>query len=121
MACLYSEYEAAPIFELRVVGRVTDHDMETIIPKLEDFIARHGTVRILEIIERFDGFDPTTILDGIKFDIKHLKDVSHAAIVSDIPWVSFMTNAFAMVSPVVVRTFSMDELEAAREWIEDPG
>ena len=120
MACKYSEHDSAPVVEIRVVGRVTEHDMDEIIPKLEAFIGRHGTIRIVEVIERFDGFDPTTILDGMKFDIKHLKDISHAAVVSDIPWVSFMTNAFAAVSPIVVKTFPMSDLDAARTWADDP-
>ena len=121
MACIYTEHDTAPVAEIRVVGHVTEHDMDTIIPKMEAFIARHGTIRIVEVIERFEGFDPTTILDGIKFDIKHMKDISHAAIVSDIPWISFLTNAFAMVSPIVVKTFPEAEVEAARDWILDAG
>ena len=116
MACIYTEHDTAPVAEIRVIGHVTEHDMDTVIPKMEAFIARHGTIRLVEVIERFEGFDPTTIFDGIKFDIKHMKDISHAAIVSDIPWISFMTNALAMVSPVMVRTFALDDVDAARDW-----
>jgi hypothetical protein len=116
MACIYTESDTAPVAEIRVVGRVTEHDMDQIIPKLEAFILRHGKIRVVEVIERFEGFDATTILDGMKFDIKHLKDVSHAAVVSDIPWVGFMTSSFAMVAPLVVRAFSLDDIEQAREW-----
>ncbi len=120
VACIYTEHETLPIVELRVVGRVTERDMGEIIPRLEAFIGKHGTIRLLEVIERFDGFDPTTILDGMKFDIKHLKDVSHAAVVSDIPWVGFMTSAAALVMPLVMRTFPLAQEESARAWIEDP-
>lgn len=120
MACIYTEHETLPVVELRVIGRVTEHDMDEIIPKLEAFIARHGSIRVLEVIERFDGFDPSTILDGMKFDLKHLSDVSHAAVVSDIPWVSFVTSASAMVMPITMRVFAMDDLDSARAWIEKP-
>lgn len=120
MACIYTEHDTLPVAELRVLGRVTEHDMDVLVPKMEAFIKRHGEIRILEVIEKFEGFDLTTVFDGAKFDIKHFKDVSHAAVVSDIPWVSFMTNAFAWVSPVAVRTFAMDDLDAARTWIENP-
>ncbi|MBT8424784.1 MAG: STAS/SEC14 domain-containing protein [Silicimonas sp.] len=120
MACIYTEHDTLPIVELRVLGRVTEHDMDGIIPKLEAFIDRHGAIRILEVIERFDGFDPSTILDGMKFDLKHLSDVTHAAVVSDIPWVSFMTSAFATVMPLTMRVFTMDQMDAARSWIEAP-
>jgi hypothetical protein len=121
MACIYTEHDTLPVAELRVIGRVTDHDMDEIIPKLEAFIDKHGTVRILEVIERFDGFDPATVLDGMKFDLQHLSDVTHAAVVSDIPWVSFVTSAAAMVMPLTIRVFAMSDLDAARAWIENPG
>lgn len=116
MACIYKEDPTEPVAEIRVIGHVTQHDMDEILPKLEAFIDRHGTIRIVEIVESFEGFDPTTILDGLKFDINHLTDVTHAAVVSDIPWLGFMTRAASMVMPVAVRIFGMDDLEEARNW-----
>lgn len=121
MACLYSEHDTLPVAEIRVLGRVTQHDMDEILPKFEDFIARHGTIRIVEVVERFDGFDPTTILDGLKFDLNHLRDVTHAAVVSDIGWIGVMTRAAAMMMPVAVRMFTMDQIDEARAWAENPG
>lgn len=116
MACIYSEDSALPVAEIRVIGRVTQHDMDEILPKLEAFINRHGTIRLVEVLESFDGFDPTTILDGIKFDLNHLTDVTHAAVVSDIPWIGMMTRASSMVLPVSIRVFPMAEIQAARNW-----
>lgn len=116
MACIYTEDPKGPVAEIRVVGHVTQHDMDDILPKLEALIGKHGTIRIVEVIEKFEGFDPTTILDGLKFDINHLRDVSHVAVVSDIGWIGVMTRAASMVMPVTVRVFGMDELDAAREW-----
>ncbi len=116
MACIYTEDSTAPMVEIRVVGRVTQHDMDEILPKLEAAIAMHGTIRLVEVLESFQGFDPTTILDGIKFDLNHLTDVTHAAVVSDIPWIGMMTRAASMVLPVSVRVFGMDQLDEARDW-----
>ena len=116
MACIYTEDSAEPVVEIRVVGRITQHDMDEILPKLEAAIGRHGTIRLVEVLESFEGFDPTTILDGIKFDLHHLTDVTHAAVVSDIPWIGMMTRAASMVLPVSIRMFSMDELDKARDW-----
>ncbi len=120
MSCIYTEDQSLPVAEIQVLGRVTEHDMDEILPKLEAFIEKHGTIRIVEVIERFEGFDPTTVLDGVKFDIKHLRNVSHAAVVSDIPWIGFMTRAASTVMPLTVRTFSMADLEAARAWARAP-
>lgn len=120
MACTYTEHDSLPIVEIRVMGRVTDHDMEEIVPKMEKFIDKHGTIRVLEVIERFDGFDPTTVLDGMKFDLKHITDVTHVAVVSDVPWVSFMTSAAAMVMPITVRVFGLSQIDEARKWLQRP-
>ena len=116
MACIYTEDSTDPVVEIRVIGRVTQHDMDEILPKLEAAIDRHGTIRLIEVLESFEGFDPTTILDGIKFDVNHLTDVTHAAVVSDIPWIGMMTRAASMVLPVSIRVFSMNELDTARDW-----
>ena len=120
MSCIYTEDPELPVIELRVLGRVTQHDMDEILPKIEAFIARHGKVRIVEVIEKFEGFDPTTMLDGIKFDINHLSDVTHAAVVSDIGWIGMLTRASAMIMPLTVRVYPMSELETARAWARDP-
>ncbi len=90
--------------------------MDKILPKLEAFIGRHGTIRIVEVVETFDGFDPTTFLDGLKFDLNHMTDVTHAAVVSDVGWIGVMTRAASMVMPVTIRAFTMDQLDDAREW-----
>ena len=87
MSCIYTEHETAPVAEIRIVGQVTQNDMDNVLPKLEALIEKHGEIRIVEIVESFDGFDPTTILDGIKFDIQHLRDVTHAAVGGSGGWV----------------------------------
>lgn len=117
MACLYTEDETAPVVEIKVLGRVTENDMNQILPKLEAFIDKHGTIKMVEVIEKLDGFDPSTILDGLKFDAKHLSDISHVAIVTDIPWVGFMTSVADVFMPVVVRRFDMNKIEEARDWV----
>ena len=120
MSCTYSEDPKLPVAELRVTGRVTQDDMNVILPKLEAFIARHGKIRIVEVIEHFEGFDPMTMYDGMRFDIAHLTDVTHAAVVSDIGWIGMVTRAAAMMMPVTIRMFGMDQIDMARDWARSP-
>ena len=120
MACIYTEHKTLPVVEILVDGRVTEHDMDQILPKMEVFIEKHGKVRMVEIIERFEGFDPSTILDGIKFDVKHMTDLTHVAVVTDTPWIGFMTRAAAAVVPLTIRVFDLDALDEARAWIAAP-
>lgn len=120
MACIYSEHKTLPVVEILVDGRVTEHDMDDILPKMEAFIEKHGKVRMVEIIKHFEGFDPSTILDGIKFDMKYMTSITHVAIVTDTPWIGFMTRAAATVVPLTLRVFGMGVLEDARAWIAAP-
>lgn len=119
MACIYSEDADAPVVEIRIVGRVTQHDIDEILPKVEAFIAQNGRIRLLEIIEKFDGADASTMLDGLRFDMENLRNITHSAVVSDIGWIGFMTRAAGMVMPITIRLFGMDQVEAARAWARE--
>ena len=120
MACIYSEDPDAPVVEIRVLCRLTQHDMDEILPKLDAFIDRHGDIRLVETIDRFDGADTGAILDGLKFDYVHLRHITHAAVVSDIGWVGVVTRAASMIIPVSVRTFPLSERNAALDWARNP-
>ncbi len=116
MACIYTEHATKPVVEIRVIGRVTQHDMDEVLPKLIAFIKRHGKVRLVEIIESLDGVEPSTILDGMKFDFEYMRDISHAAVVTDVGWIGVFTRAASLVMPVALRVFSLSEIDEAREW-----
>jgi hypothetical protein len=121
MPCHYSENPDQKSVEIVVEGRVTQDDMEAILPKMQAFIDTHGTVKMVEVVKDFGGFDPSVIWPGIQFDIKNLRHISHVAIVSDIGWISPISKAAGAVMSTRLRTFDMAELEDARAWIREPG
>lgn len=116
MACIYTEDDTKPVVEIRVIGRVTQHDMDEVLPKLTAFIERHGKIRLVEVVEKLDGFEPSTILDGIRFDFQHLKNITHAAVVTDLGWIGVFTRAASLIMPVSLRVFSLSEVDDARTW-----
>lgn len=116
MACIYTEHATKPVVEIRVVGRVTQHDMDEVLPKIKAFIERHGKVRLVEVIEKLDGFETSTILDGIRFDYNYFRDISHAAVVTDVGWIGVFTRAASLVMPVSLRVFALSEIDDARKW-----
>ncbi len=116
MACIYTEHPTEPVAEIRVLGRVTQHDMDEILPKITSFIERHGKIRLVEVIEKLEGFDASTILDGIRFDYNHLRDITHAAVVTDVGWIGVFTRAASLVMPVSLRVFALSEIDEARNW-----
>jgi hypothetical protein len=70
------EYDNAQAVEIVLKGRVSTEDFDSIAAKLEAFIDRHGHVRVLEIIQDFEGMDAVAFWHDIKFSLRHLKDFS---------------------------------------------
>jgi len=113
----YKECPEQQLVELRISQKVTEHDFDIIAPKLEAFTAQHGRIKFLEVIENFEGMAAGLIFKGIRFDIKHLKHISHVAVVSDIGWMSPLSKAAGALVSTKFRTFSMDQLGEARHWL----
>ncbi len=119
MATQYKEYPNYKLVELIVDGKVTQEDFDRISGQMETFIATHGKIKILEDIRKFSGFDPSVFWDGLKFDIKHLKDISHCAVVSDMGWIGPFAKAFGTLITCKIRTFPREQIEEARQWLKE--
>jgi hypothetical protein len=113
----YKEMDNLAAVEIVITDRVTTEEFDATAKKLEAFIARHGRVRVLEIIKDFEGMDAKAFWHDLKFSLRHLRDFSRCAIVTDTKWFSLWS---ALVEPFIdceVAYFPPDELEAARDWL----
>lgn len=117
MSATYKEYPEKKLVEIGVHGKITNEDFDRIAGQMHDFIKEHGKVKILEVISDFDGFDWEVLGKGIKFDIEHLKDFSHCAVVTDSGWIGPFTRMISPFFHVQIKTFSMDDLQEAEDWI----
>lgn len=113
----YTEYADDIVVEVRLDGRINRDEYDACIEKLQDFIDAHGTIRMVEIIDSFTGFDPSTLWEGLKFDFRNIKHISHVAVVSDIGWISPASKAAGALISTQLRTFDTAHLGAAREWV----
>jgi hypothetical protein len=113
----YKELDNLASVEVEITGRVTTEQFDATAKKLEAFIARHGRVRVLEIIHDFEGMDAGAFWHDLKFSLRHLKDFSRCAIVTDTKWFSPLS---ALAEPFIdceVAYFPPNEIEAARDWL----
>ena len=72
MACIYTEHDTAPVAEIHVLGRLTQHDMDEILPKLDAFIDRllvNDTLNANPAIEAARDRVPKA---GLKFQVTTL-------------------------------------------------
>jgi hypothetical protein len=118
MSVTYTEFPERKRVELTVSGHLSKADYDEVIAPLQAFIDAHGTIQIVEVVESFEGFDPSVLLPGFKFDIENIQHVSHAAIVSDIGWISPIAQAASRLLPTQIRTFALDERDAAHDWLD---
>lgn len=114
-------YRAEPgsnLIELTVDGKVSRAEFDGVATNLEAAIARHGEVRLLEDIRDFQGMDASAFWDDVKFSLRHMNDVSRAAIVTDERWIEWLVRVVGPALKADVRTFTPAETDAARAWLK---
>ncbi len=120
MPVTYNASDETKTVELTVSGKVTQSDWDAVAPQFEKFVEKNGTIRLVEIIESFKGFDPSLLWEGIKLDFKVIPHISHCAVVSDISWISPISKAAGAVMSMQLRTFPLAQVDDARAWIANP-
>jgi hypothetical protein len=106
------------VLAIEAVGTVTHEDYRNIlIPKAEAMMA-HGPIKMLYVVgEHFTKFELEALWDDCEFGIKHWKEFSHIALLTDIGWLRSMAAMFAPLIRSDVRLFRLSEMSAAQTWI----
>lgn len=118
MSVTYTEIPEKRRCEFTVSGHITYDDYLAIAKPMEAFVATHGKVQMIEVVDHFTGFDPAVLLPGIRFDFRVVPHVSHIALVTDIGWISPIARAVGALLPTRLRVFPRDGLEEARAWLD---
>ena len=116
----YKEHDNAQAVEILLEGRVSTEEFDRVASKLEAFINRHGHVRVLEIIQDFEGMDAVAFWHDIKFSLRHLKDFSRIAVVCNPDTQHLWSSLVAPFMSCVVEHFGPGAEDAARDWLMWP-
>lgn len=95
--------------EIVVAGTITETDVRVATEKVKGFLDRHGEINVIEIVRDHAGTDPAAIWSGPNLD-ESRRRVRRLAVVSDAGWQSPISDA------ADVRSFPMDQIDAARLW-----
>jgi hypothetical protein len=99
-------------------GKLTHEDYERVVPRLEIAIEKAGKLRVLIRLEDFSGWTPASLLDEVRFDVRHRNDFEKVAVVGGSRWERVATRLSAPFFSGEVRFFEReDEAEA---WLEEP-
>ncbi|MGA9343283.1 MAG: STAS/SEC14 domain-containing protein [Rhodanobacteraceae bacterium] len=107
------------ILEITLDGAMDGAAFDQVAATIERMIAEHGKIRILEVVRNIGAIEPAALWRDLKFSPAHLKDFSHAAIVTDKKWIEWMTALVSPFIPAEVRFFEMAQLDEARAWLRD--
>lgn len=114
----YREDAVTGVAEITVAGHVTTEEFDRVAAKLDALIATHGKVRVLEMIENFEGMDATAFWHDLKFSLRHLNDFSRCAVVSDVRWIDLWSQLIGPFITCEVKHFEPAQHDEARAWLE---
>ena len=113
----YREDAKGDLVEIVIDGRVSKAEFDAVATRLEAAIARHGKLRVLEVVESFGGIDPTAFWADLKFGLRHLNDFSRCAVVSDKRWIETFAKGMDKLIRCEIRHFPPEQIDAARAWL----
>jgi len=101
-------------------GVVTSEDYENIlIPEVDKMLQENKKIRMLyQLDENFESFTTGAMWDDTQVGLKHFASWEKIAVVTDVVWIRGTLNVFAFAIPTVVKLFTNDELDQAKEWIQ---
>lgn len=113
----YKEMDNLAAVEIEVSGRLSTEEFDRVADKLEAFIKRHGKVRVLEVIQDFEGMDAEAFWHDLKFSLRHLRDFSRCALVTNERFFSLLSAVAEPFLDCEVQYFRPEEIEEARDWL----
>ncbi|HWU64546.1 MAG TPA: STAS/SEC14 domain-containing protein [Ensifer sp.] len=104
-------------FEAR--GKFTAEDYETVLIPGMDEAVKNGPVRLLFVMpEGFQGMEFAAMRDDLMFGLKHFRDFTKFAFVTDDEAMATLTRSFAIMIPAETRVFSLAERDQAVSWLQ---
>lgn len=109
--------ENGNVVRVRVSGKLTQADYDKLIPSWEQMIARHGSMRMLFVMENFSGWEAGAAWEDFRFGREHGKQVERIAMVGEKKWQEWMSKLASFFVSEEVKYFDHTEIEAAERWI----
>lgn len=108
------------VVAIRAVGIITAQDYrDTLIPLVEGKLKDHDKLKLLFVLDDdYITYSGDAAWEDTKFDLRHLRDFSRIALVTDVKWLTTAAHLFAPIVPHEFKTFPMEELEDAKSWIK---
>lgn len=107
----------AGVIGFEASGKLHAEDYRDVVLPALEHAASGGEVRFLIVIEDFDGLSGGALWQDLKMGFEHLRAWKRIALVTDIHWMSHMTDLFGWMTPGQTKTFPTVERDAAVAWV----
>ncbi|KGD62668.1 hypothetical protein Y5S_03623 [Alcanivorax nanhaiticus] len=111
-------FDDSRVVGVRISGKITRPEFDSMVKELEDVLTRHDKVRVYVELESFGGVALDTLLEDLKFGVRHWRDVERKVVVSDADWVRRLGSLSSrLFSSIQVKVFERDQEQEAKAWI----
>jgi len=112
-----NEENKGQILEVEVSGKLVHEDFEIFAQRFDQLRKRHGQIRVLCDIVRFDGWEASAVWDEIKWDVKHFSDIARLAVVGAKTWEEQLSLFCGPFTSAEIRYFDQTRASDARTWL----
>lgn len=117
----YAEDATTCTVVLTVTGPLSSVDYAAVVSPMAEFVNRCGTIKVIEVIESFAGFEDEVTPPDDPGTQTLLDKITHVALVSDIGWFCPILSGGPVSRNRQIRNFSLADLNVARQWLADQG
>jgi hypothetical protein len=97
------------VIGFEVTGKVQAEDFRDVVLPAFESVAKTGEFRALVVVPEFQGMSGGALWEDLKIGIPHLRDWKRIALVTDIDWITHLTQMFGWMTPGDVKAFSLSE------------
>lgn len=107
------------VLGIRATGRITADDYrDLLLPRLNAKLAEHDRIKVLFVApQEFRGYAPGAAWQDAQAGMKHWRDISRIAVVTDSAWLRAAAHMVSPFFPGDIRVFALTERTAAQNWL----
>lgn len=105
------------VIGFEVSGKVQAEDFRDVVLPAFEKAAKTGEYRAVIVIPEFEGMSGSALWQDLKIGIPHLRGWKRIALVTDIDWITHVTQLFGWMTPGDVKLFALSQRADAIDWV----
>lgn len=104
---------------VEIEGHVTGDDLLKLDKVIQEKFSEKGEFNLYAILFHFEGASFKALLEELKIDVKRWSQYNKLAVISDDETLKKMVEASDQLPSIKTKSFDIDQMEAAWEWIAE--